>query len=173
MELKGKGFTLRGWKTTDAEALQKHADNTHISDFLLDRFPSPYTLDDAVNWITLMQNQDPMVNFVIAIDDSLVGVIGLEFREDVYRKTALLGYWLSEARWGRGIMPQAVKLITAYAFANLDVLRIQAGVLSSNSKSMRVLEKAGYVKEGVMKNAIIKNGVVLDEHIYAMCPPTP
>ena len=172
MELKGKGFTLRGWKTTDAEALQKRADNTNISDFLLDRFPSPYTLDDAVNWIALMQNQDPMVNFVIAADDSLIGVIGLEFREDVYRKTALLGSWISEEYWGRGIMPQAIKLFTAYAFANLDVLRIQAGVLSSNPKSLRVLEKAGYVKEGVMKNAIIKNGVILNEHIYAMCPPT-
>ena len=67
-----------------------------------------------------------------------------------------------------GIMPQAVKLIVGYAFTHLDVIRIQAGILGNNPKSMRVLEKAGFTKEGILKNGIIKNGVVLDEHIYAV-----
>jgi len=98
----------------------------------------------------------------------MVGVTGLEIREDVYRKTALLGYWISETLWGKGIMPPAIKLMTAYAFENLGLIRIQAGVLSNNPRSMRVLEKAGFVKEGVLKNNIIKNGVILDEHIYAI-----
>jgi ribosomal-protein-alanine N-acetyltransferase len=167
MELKGQGFTLRGWKSGDAESLQKHADNTNITDFVMDRFPSPYTIDDAINWIEMMQNQDPMVNFSIAIDGNVIGGIGLELRGDVYRKTALLGYWLGEEYWGRGIMPEAVKLITNYAFTHLDIIRLQAGILGNNPKSIRVLEKAGFIKEGVMKNGIIKNGVILDEHIYA------
>jgi len=97
-----------------------------------------------------------------------VGGIGLEPRQDVYRKTALIGYWLSEELWGRGIMPEAVKLVTNYAFTQLDFIRIQASVYSKNPASMRVLEKAGYVKESVMKNAVIKNGVVMDEHLYAI-----
>ena len=130
MELQGDGFMLRGWKPDDAESLQKHADNTNISDFLLDRFPSPYTLEDAINWIKMMQHQNPVVNFAIAIDGNVAGVIGLELREDVYRKTPLIGYWISEEYWGRGIMSEAVKLITDYAFAYLDIIRIQAGVLS-------------------------------------------
>jgi ribosomal-protein-alanine N-acetyltransferase len=92
----------------------------------------------------------------------------LEVKEDVYRKTALLGYWLSEDFWGRGIMPEGVKLISDYAFKNLDIIRIQAGVFSNNPKSMRVLEKAGFAKEGILKNAIIKNETILDEHIYAI-----
>jgi len=169
MELKGTGFTLRKWKLEDAELLQKHADNTNVSDYLLDRFPSPYTMDDAINWIKLMQNQNPVTIFVIAVEDKLAGVIGLELREDVYRKSSLIGYWIGEEYWGRGIMPEAIKLITAYAFTNFDIVRIQAGVLGNNPKSMRVLEKAGFTKEGIMKNAIIKKGEILDEHIYAIC----
>ena len=51
MELHGNGFKLRGWKKYDADALQEHANNTIISDFLFDRFPSTYTLDEAVKWI--------------------------------------------------------------------------------------------------------------------------
>lgn len=173
MELKGQGFTLRGWRPEDVVPLQKHADNPNISAFLLDRFPSPYTMDDAITWVGMMQDQHPLVNFVIAVADELAGGIGLEMRDDVYSKTALLGYWLGEEYWGRGIMTEAVKLVTSYAFANLDLLRLQAGIFSNNPRSMRVLENAGYVKEGILKNSVIKRGVVLDEHVYAFCPPAP
>jgi RimJ/RimL family protein N-acetyltransferase len=79
-----------------------------------------------------------------------------------------LGYWVSEQFWGKGIMTDAVKLITNYAFENLDIVRIQAGVLSKNPASMRILEKAGYQKEGILRNAVIKHGEVMDEHIYAI-----
>ncbi len=168
MELKGNGFVIRGWKKGDEASLQKNANNPNISGFLMDRFPAPYTMEDAQFWVNSLIEQDPLVNFAIAIDDKVVGGIGLELRQDVYRKTALIGYWLSEELWGNGMMTEAVKLITAYAFANLDIIRIQAGVLSKNPASMRVLEKAGYQKEGIFKNAIIKNGEVLDEHVYAI-----
>ena len=72
MELKGTNFILRGWKKDDAVPLQKHADNANISDFLLDRFPSPYTMGDAISWIALMQNQNPLTTFVIAVENELV-----------------------------------------------------------------------------------------------------
>jgi [ribosomal protein S5]-alanine N-acetyltransferase len=168
MELKGTGFTLRGWELSDAASLQKHADNINISSNLLDRFPSPYTLETAINWIKEKLDQNPITNFAIAVDGQVIGVIGLDFRDDVYRKTPLLGYWVSEQYWGKGIMTEAVKLTANYAFANFDVVRIQAGILSKNPASMRVLEKAGFIKEGIMRNAIIKHGEIMDEHIYAI-----
>jgi ribosomal-protein-alanine N-acetyltransferase len=168
MELKGNGFVIRGWKKGDEISLQKHADNPNVSGNLMDRFPSPYTMEDAVNWVNNLAEQDPLINFAIAVDDKVVGGIGLEPRDDVYHKTILLGYWLGEEFWGKGIMTEAVKLVTGYAFQHLDILRIQAGVLSKNPASMRVLEKAGYQKEGISRNAIIKDGEVMDEHIYAI-----
>jgi len=168
MRIEGSGFTLREWKADDAGSLQKHANNKNISSFLLDRFPSPYTLDAAANWISSKLNQYPVTNFAIEINDEVIGVIGLDFRDDVYRKAPLLGYWISEDFWGRAIMTEAIKLISNYALYNLDIVRIQAGVLGNNPRSMRVLEKAGYVKEGILKNNIIKNGIILDEHIYAV-----
>ncbi len=169
MELPGNSFNLRGWKDDDAAALQQHANNTNISDFLFDRFPSPYTMDEAVKWVKLKLDQNPVVNFVIDVNGELAGVIGIDQRDDIYRKAPLLGYWLREDYWGKGIMTGAVTLITAYAFANLDIVRIQAGVLGNNLRSMHVLEKAGFTKEGILKNNIIKNGTILDEHIYGFC----
>lgn len=168
MEIKARNFTLRGWKESDVTALQRNADNANISSFLLDRFPYPYTMEDAVWWVNLMLKQDPFLNFVIDVDGELAGGIGIELREDAYRKTALIGYWLGESYWGRGIMTEAVKLVADYAFTHFDLIRLQAGIFSNNLRSMRVLEKAGFVKEGILKNAIVKNGVVLDEHVYGL-----
>jgi ribosomal-protein-alanine N-acetyltransferase len=65
-------------------------------------------------------------------------------------------------------MTEATNLITAYAFKNFDIIRIQATVNDNNPASMRILEKAGFKKEGIMKNAIVKYGEVMDEHLYAL-----
>jgi RimJ/RimL family protein N-acetyltransferase len=168
MELHGNGFTLRGWKKEDAAAIQPHADNPNIYSFLMDRFPHPYTMEVAESWVNFMLNLEPNYNFVIEVDGHAAGVIGLEMRDDIYRKSPLIGYWISETLWGRGIMPAAIKLLTDYAFENLDIIRIQAGVLGNNPRSMRTLEKAGFIKEGILKNSMVKNGVILDEHVYGL-----
>jgi len=168
MELRGTNFVLREWRKDDVTSLQKHANNVNINSFLLDRFPNPYTSKAARRWVALMLQQKPQVNFAIDVRGFVVGVIGLDMREDVYRKSPLLGYWVGEAFWGRGIMTEAVKLIVDYGFKNLDIVRIQAGVLSNNPASMRVLEKAGFIKEGILRNGIVKNELILDEHIYGI-----
>ncbi|HWD90143.1 MAG TPA: GNAT family protein [Mucilaginibacter sp.] len=168
MQLKGNGFTLRDWKRGDEISVQKNADNIKIAGCLYDRFPSPYTMQDAIEWVDRQLNRDIKLNYAIDIDGEVAGAVGLELKEDVYRKTALIGYWLGEQYWGRGIMPEAVKLVTAYAFEHFDFNRIQAGVFSKNPRSMRVLEKAGYQKEAILKSSVLKNGEVLDEHVYAI-----
>ncbi|QEC76934.1 GNAT family N-acetyltransferase [Mucilaginibacter ginsenosidivorax] len=172
MEIKSDGFILRELRLADAESLQKHADNPRIFDALLDRFPSPYTMADAVDFIGLAMAENVQTKFAIVINGEVAGVIGIDLRGDIYRKSALIGYWLGQDHWGKGIMPKAVKLVVNYGFANLDIVRLQAGVLGNNPKSMRVLEKAGFVKEAICKNAIIKNGLIFDEHLYATLKPS-
>lgn len=167
MRLKGNGFTLRDWRKGDETSLQRNADNVKIFNCLRDKFPSPYTMEDASQWIERQLNEEVKLNYVIDIDGEVAGAVGLELREDIYRKTCEIGYWLGEQYWGRGVMPEAVKLVTAYAFEHFDLNRIQAGVFSKNPRSMRVLEKAGYHKEAILKSSVLKNEEVLDEHIYA------
>jgi len=76
MELQGQGFKLRGWKASDVESVQKHADNSKVYSFLLDRFPHPYTMEAAEIWVNHMLSLQPNYNFVIDIDDKAVGVVG-------------------------------------------------------------------------------------------------
>jgi ribosomal-protein-alanine N-acetyltransferase len=168
MELLGSVFTLREWQSGDEQSLQEQANNKNISCYLLDRFPYPYTMDDAKKYVSSHQNQNPLTNFAIIINYNVAG--GIEFKpgKDIYRKNALLGYWLGQTFWSLGIMTEAVKLITSYAFENFDIIRMQANVNANNPASMRVLEKAGFQKEGVLKRAIVKYGEVIDEHLYAL-----
>jgi ribosomal-protein-alanine N-acetyltransferase len=170
MEIKGSQFTLRHWQLADAPALQKHADNPKVPANLLDRFPSPYSLADAEAFINVMVNKLTVTNFAIEINGEVAGGIGLDFRDDVYRKSPLIGYWLSEQYWGHGIMTEAVKLVTQYAFTYFDAICVLAFIFDRNAASKRVLERAGYTQQGVIKQSVIKAGEVMDEHIYAAYP---
>jgi RimJ/RimL family protein N-acetyltransferase len=167
-ELTGNGFILRAWRPEDAPALQRQADNINVSRFLFNTFPHPYSLADAEHFVLSRQHIKPLANFAIVVDGNIGGSIDFKFREDIYFKSPLLGYWLGEIFWGYGIMTEAVKLVSRYAFDHYDINRIQATVNDNNPASRRVLEKAGFQKEGVLKNSIVKYGVVMDEHVYAL-----
>ena len=161
---------LRRWKISDAPSLQKNADDRRVSAMLLDRFPYPYTIEDAQYFINIKIDEEPITNFAIDIDGEVVGVISVDMRADIYSKTPLLGYWISPAHCGNGIVTQAVELITNYAFTHLNIICIQANTLGNNPASMRVLEKAGFIKQGVLPKSVIKDGEILDEHLYILHP---
>jgi len=158
---------LRAPTGADAGSLAKHANNRKIWLNVRDMFPHPYTVPDAQKWIARVASEEPRHSFVIEADGEAAGGIGLKRGADVERMTAEVGYWLGEEFWGRGVATEAVKAITEYGFATLELVRIFAVPLANNAASSRVLEKAGYEKECVMRNACIKDGKILDMSLYA------
>lgn len=167
MELRLENFTIRNWQPGDEASLVQHANNRKIWRNVRDRFPHPYTLEDAVWWIDFAGSEDPAVNFAIAVDGAAVGGIGLILRDDVYRLSAEIGYWLGEEFWGRGIASAAVRALSDYAFTSFKLCRIYAEVFEWNPASMRVLEKAGFQFEGRLRKSVFKDGQVIDACIYA------
>lgn len=168
MKLKLSKSILREWKTGDEESLVQHANSRAIWRNLRDAFPHPYTLADASHWIEVANPTTPITNFAIVVDGAAVGGIGLVLKDDVFRRSAEIGYWLGEQFWGRGIVTEAVRAVTDYAFATFDLCRVYAGVFEWNPASMRVLEKAGYGLECRMRKSVTKDGQTLDELIYAV-----
>ncbi|HLG13655.1 MAG TPA: GNAT family N-acetyltransferase [Blastocatellia bacterium] len=168
MELKVKGYTIRDWRAGDEESLLHHANNRKVWRNLRDAFPHPYTMADAKSWIETASTASPVTSFAIEVDGEAVGGIGFTLRDDVFRVSAEIGYWLGEEYWGRGIATEAVRAMTDYVFANYDIHRVWAGVFEWNPGSMRVLEKAGFKFEGRMKKSVIKEGQIIDEMIYAI-----
>jgi [ribosomal protein S5]-alanine N-acetyltransferase len=133
-----------------------------------DLFPHPYTLVEADRLLAISSQQNPVTKFAIAVDDEAVGGIGLTLQDDVYRRSAEIGYWLGESFWGRGIITAAVRTITRFAFDTFDLTRIFANVFAWNPASGRVLEKAGYLREGVMRQSVFKEGQMIDAFLYAI-----
>ena len=168
MEIKLSRCVLREWESGDEKSLTKHANNRRIWRNLRDSFPHPYTLADARQWIEIANPTGPITNFAIIVDGAAIGGIGLMLKEDVFRRTAEIGYWLGEEFWGRGIVTEAVCAVTDYAFATFDLCRVYAGVFEWNPASIRVLEKAGYQFESRMRKSVTKDGQTIDELIYAV-----
>jgi ribosomal-protein-alanine N-acetyltransferase len=74
---------------------------------------------------------------------------------------------LSEPYWGRGIVTAAVGATVRFIFANFDIVRLAAPVFEWNPASMRVLEKCGFVREGVLRKSVEKDGQIIDAVLYA------
>ena len=163
-------FLLRPWRTEDAEDLAKAADNPKIAANLRNVFPSPYTLADA-NWFIndcISKGDSHGLTWAIEVDGKAAGGIGVTLLNDVYEKSAELGYWLSEEYWRQGIMSQAVQIICRKAFKTFDIIRIFAEPFAYNAGSRGVLEKAGFTYEGTMRNGVYKNGQVYSYCIYSI-----
>lgn len=162
---------LRRWESSDKTSLIRHANNRKVSRNLRDRFPYPYTDADAhANAFLAAATAPNSPDFVyaIVIRGEAVGGIGLHPRKDVERHSAEIGYWLGEDFWGRGIATAAVRKLSKQILREPDIYRIFATVFASNPASARVLEKAGFVREGLMSRAVLKDGVLIDAALYAI-----
>lgn len=166
--LRGERCVLRPWREADLEALVRHANNPRIARWLRDRFPHPYTEADGRAWLGIAAGLPEGAAFAIEADGEAVGGVGLEMGQDIERVGAEVGYWLGETHWGRGIATEALNLLAGHAFAAFPLERLSAKTFVSNAPSRRVLEKAGFVLEGVLRRAMIKNGVVEDAALYAL-----
>ncbi len=136
--------------------------------FLSERLPYPYTEESADWWLGMVSEHDGKdgVFRAIVVDGRFVGNISVEQKSDVYRKDAEIGYLLLTEFWSQGIMTEAVRLICDIAFDELDILRITGLVYAPNIASQRVLEKNGFVREGLQKNAVYKDGEISDLFLY-------
>lgn len=169
--LDGQRCRVREWLKTDAEALAEHANNLNVARNLRDRFPHPYTLKDARAFLRqAVAVRDP-TNLAIEVDGIAVGAIGYVPGRDVERFSAEIGYWLGESYWGRGIVSEALQLVTQHAFEQVNVLRLFALPFADNVASIRVLEKAGYAREGLLRSSSVKFGEPRDQFMFARINP--
>jgi RimJ/RimL family protein N-acetyltransferase len=168
MELRTDRCTLRPFRPADAASLARHADNRKVWLDLRDLFPHPYTRADAEAYIARVAGEVPVTRFAIDVAGEAVGSVSLRLGSDIERRSAEIGYWLGEAYWGRGIVSAAVAAVTDYAFRELDLLRVFAVPFARNAASARVLERAGYQREGTLRRSAVKDGEVLDQHLYAV-----
>ncbi len=158
---------VRDWRRADKAALLRVADNRRVWINLSHRFPHPYTDDDAEAWFDMLAAQVPPVHWAIEVEGVAAGGIGIDPGEGIFSKCARFGYWLGEPYWGRGIMSAAVRATAEHLLRDTELVRLEAPVFEWNPASMRVLEKGGFVREGVMRKGVFKDGKLIDAVMYA------
>lgn len=167
MDIQCPTCLLRPLVPADAESLARHANDHEVWRNLRDAFPHPYAVDDARRYVAIAAGRAPQTSFGIVVDGEAAGSVSVKLGTDIERASAEVGYWLGRAFWGRGVMTDAVRAATRFAFDALGIHRVFAVPFEFNAASSRVLEKSGYVLEGRLRRAAIKGGVVVDQRLYA------
>ncbi len=178
MQLVDHDLVLRPYRDADRPVLPEIADNPNVARNLSVVFPHPYTQAEADRWVAYAKTQNPTLDFAIEYRGVLVGGGGLQPGRGDGEGGAELGYWLAEDYWGKGLATRAVRLLVDYGFTRLGLARIEARVRTTNVPSLRVLEKNGFTREGVLRSALTRDGVRYDAVVlgrlareYAI-PPT-
>ena len=131
-------------------------------------------LDELEKLIDWYDSSEPASAIRFAIRDGdhdrLLGTIGFHSIAPAHR-TAELAYDLAPACWGRGLASACVRAIVPWGFAARGYVRVQATVLDGNAASIRVLEKAGFAREGLLRAYRHVRGLPRDFWMYARLAP--
>jgi [ribosomal protein S5]-alanine N-acetyltransferase len=106
--------------------------------------------------------------FGIFVGGNFAGEINLNSIQRGPFQNAYVGYWIAQEHAGNGYMPEAVVLVTRFAFDDLHLHRLQIAIIPRNSNSRRVVEKLDYRDEGVALRYLEINGVWEDHIRYAI-----
>lgn len=102
----------------------------------------------------------------------VIGSIGLHRdskRRRNFNQCRMMGYVLSKAYWGQGLMTEAAKEVLRHAFEDLGLEMVTISHFSYNQRSARVIQKLGFHREGVLRKAFLRyDGSLLDDVGYSM-----
>ncbi|MFJ7725251.1 GNAT family N-acetyltransferase [Neobacillus sp. NPDC097160] len=175
--IKGHNVFIRPFLTEDAEALiDLLTENRNFFEkFSMERRETYYTMKSQLERIKQYEEDrrtDQAYNFGIFKNDGvLIGTINLFQVLRGSLQSAFIGYFLDQKHNGQGYTTEAVKLLVGYAFTELKLHRIEAGVMPHNIGSIRVLEKSGFHKEGIALKNVKINGKWEDHQVLAMINP--
>ncbi|KAI3469588.1 hypothetical protein Pfo_026251 [Paulownia fortunei] len=159
-------ITLRPIALSDVDDFMVWATDDRVTKFCLwDTYTSK---EQAVDYVKNHATPHPWLR-VICIKNRAVGAISVTPYSGFGRCRGELGYVLAHKYWGKGIVTRAVKMVASTIFNEWPHLnRIQAVVDVGNKGSQRVLEKAGFQREGVLRNYKVLKGKTVDEVMYSI-----
>ena len=106
--------------------------------------------------------------FGIFVEGRFAGEINLSGVQRGPFQNAYVGYWIDEARAGRGYVPESLVVVARFAFEDVGLHRIQVAIIPRNLASRRVVEKLKLREEGLAVRYLAINGVWEDHIRYAL-----
>lgn len=134
------------------------------------RVPEPVPPGFATTWISRYEEgrrDGSREGFALEDDDGTFLGLGVIPRIDREAETAELGYVVVPEARGRGVATEALRLLTEFAFAELELVRLELLIAVHNEGSKVVAQRAGYVREGVLRSAYFKQGRREDTELWS------
>ncbi|WIY52602.1 GNAT family N-acetyltransferase [Devosia sp. YIM 151766] len=159
--LRTKRLILRQPHGEDAPALAAYLNDFAVAGNLA-RVPFPYRLADALAWLATRRPDMPadQTNFAIEVDGAYAGQVG--FHPGPHGP--IIGYWLGQPFWGRGIMSEAAAASLDWFFTASSAPVIYSGVFHFNAASLAIQKKLGFTETGRSSLLCLARGVEV-EHI--------
>ncbi|HEX2380831.1 MAG TPA: GNAT family protein [Methyloceanibacter sp.] len=108
-----------------------------------------------------------------AMSGSLVGGLTLCNVRRGVTQSCTLGYWIGAKYAQQGYMTAAVRAVIPFVFDSLELHRLEAACLPSNTASIKLLERTGFKREGLARRYLRINGVWQDHLLYALLDSDP
>jgi RimJ/RimL family protein N-acetyltransferase len=158
----GSRIYLRPLERADAPRLAPWFNDAEIRRNIYQYRPRSFASQEAFLAKMAESEHDFILGIALAEDDALIGVTGLHDIENKNRH-AQLGITIGDKEaWGRGYGTEASSLMVGYAFGTLNLNRIWLHVYARNARAIRVYEKIGFRKEGVLRQHGYIDGEYLD-----------
>ncbi len=136
------------------------------------RIPLPYKIEHARDFIyyTRLMRKEHNKPTEWAIRNpagEMIGCIGFSRIYGKYAHKDEMGYWLATPYRGKGIMTRVIAVVSDWGFEQFDLWRLEAPVFPHNPASGKVLEKNGFVAEGILHNYVLKENKPMNVIMYA------
>ncbi|GAB3669911.1 GNAT family N-acetyltransferase [Saccharopolyspora tripterygii] len=121
-------------------------------------------------WAALrgMARRGQALPFAITVDGDFAGQLTVGNVVRGALRSAWVGYWVASRLAGGGVAPAAVALAVDHCFGQVGLHRLEATVRPENERSIRVLEKSGFRREGLFHRYLDVAGAWRDHYVYAM-----
>jgi ribosomal-protein-alanine N-acetyltransferase len=164
-------LVLREMKIDDVDFYFRHFNNDKIVEGSC--FQGPKSLEVAERELQLycinpfLENRGIRWGIVRKGDAELIGTCGFyDWVKTDYR--AEIGYDLDPAYWGRGLMTEALRIVLVYGFKKMGLNRVQAIIESRNIRSLQLIRRLGFKKEGVLRQKSFFNGTFRDDVCFSL-----
>ena len=166
--LGSEDFHLRPLRLGDEAALLEYLSQPGVIEHTSIPAPTLESLTASVQRDITAYAQSTSFRFALAAsDDRLIGICGFNSWSPAHRH-AELAYDLAPQYWGQGVMRRAVVAMLTWGFSELGLNRVHAFVMTSNHRSIRLLERCGFSREGTLRQYRIARGEPKDFHLYAL-----
>ncbi len=166
-ELETKRLLLRPFRGQDVDDVLAYSNNEEWARFL-PHIPQPYTRSHAEQFVAqaVLRSWNERATMAIEFSGRVVGSVGMDI--DARNRLGALGYSLSHEHWGNGIAVEALRAFVGWAFSTYDLAKVYAEVDERNVRSMRVAEKLGMSREGLLKSHYAARDGRSDDVVYGI-----